>query len=179
LAWFLVYAGLELLGFMISIVYLGAILVFFIFVIMLIDLRFEDLQEIYPEARMSEPQDYPVLLPFTIFFNVFILNCLVERLLYKEYFGLERLIFVSDTAGLTPMELQFLSEAFVSNTTSPAAIGFFMFSTEGAAVGVLALVILLSLYVSLYTVQTANDEVITRLATNDFTKRSRVREKTR
>ena len=128
---------------------------------------------------MSEPQDYPGLLPFTIFFNVFVLNCLVERVLYKEYFGLEHLVFPSDTAGLSSMELQFLNEAFVANTTSPAAIGFSMFSTEGAAVGVLAMVILLSLYVSLYTVQTANDEVMTRLETTDFTKKSRVREKIR
>jgi len=85
LSWFLIYAGLELIGFMLSIIYLGAILIFFIFVIMLIDLRFEDLQEIYDDARTYEPQGLTTLYPITMLGSMFTLNIYLERILYQNF----------------------------------------------------------------------------------------------
>jgi uncharacterized SAM-binding protein YcdF (DUF218 family) len=163
LSWFLIYAGLELLGFMLSIIYLGAVLIFFIFVVMLIDLRFEDLQDVYEEAKMFEPQDLTILYPITIFLSMFFSNILLERILYEEYYGLEFLITTQDTTGLSLMNSDMLLNYFAENIVSPTSIGFSMFSTEGGSVGVLSLVLLFSLYISLYTVQTANEEVMLRL----------------
>jgi len=148
---------------MLSIIYLGAILIFFIFVIMLIDLRFEDLQEVYDEARTYEPQGLTILYPITMLGSMFTLNIYLERILYAEFYGLERLVVLTDSAGVDVLSLDLLAEYFAAHTTSPTAVGFFLFSTEGTAVGVVSLLILFSLYLSLFTVQNANEEVMLRL----------------
>jgi len=148
---------------MLSVIYLGAVLVFFIFVIMLIDLRFEDLQEIYEEAKMFEPQDLTVLYPITIFFSILGLNILLERILYEEYYGLETFIMTQDVSQISEYSSDLLADYFFENSISPSAVGFSLFSTEGGSVGVLSLILLFSLYISLYTVQTANEEVMLRL----------------
>jgi len=163
LSWFLIYAGLELVGFMLSIIYLGAILIFFIFVIMLIDLRFEDLQEVYDDARTYEPQGLTILYPITMLSSMFALNVYLERILYADFYGLERLIVPTDLEGVDPLSFDLLVEYFTTQTSSPVAIGFFLFSTEGTAVGLVSLLILFSLYLSLFTVQNANEEVMLRL----------------
>jgi hypothetical protein len=163
LSLFLIYAGLELLGFMLSIIYLGAILIFFIFVIMLIDLRFEDLQDIYEEARTFESQGLTFLFPLTVVISMLILNLLTERILFEEYYGLE--LFLADQAvGFLPdSNIALLANYFMDCSIGPSAIGFSLFSTEGGSVGLLSLILLLSLYLSLYTVQTANESVMLRL----------------
>jgi len=148
---------------MLSIIYLGAILIFFIFVIMLIDLRFEDLQEIYDDARTYEPQGLTTLYPITMLGSMFTLNIYLERILYAEFYGLEKLITPDDLTGLDPLAFDLLTEYFTSQTSSPVAIGFFLFSTEGTTVGLVSLLILFSLYLSLFTVQNANEEVMLRL----------------
>jgi len=163
LSWFLVYAGLELLGFMLSIIYLGAVLIFFIFVIMLIDLRFEDLQELYDDARTFEPQDLTILYPITIFISMLCMNILLERILYEEYSNLEFLILSQNLESLPEANYELLVDYFFINSVSPTAIGFFLFSVEGGSVCLLSLLLLFSLYISLYTVQTANEEVMLRL----------------
>jgi len=148
---------------MLSIIYLGAVLIFFIFVVMLIDLRFEDLQDLYEEAKMFEPQAITILFPLTILVSMISLNVLLERILYEEYFGLEFLFAVPEIS-MTPgtFGADLLTE-YVAEGFSPASVGFSLFSTEGGSVGVLSLILLFSLYVSLYTVQTANEEVMLRL----------------
>jgi len=160
---FLVYAGLELLGFMLSIIYLGAILVFFIFVVMLIDLRFEDLQDIYEEAKTFESQGLTILYPITIVISMVMLNYLTERILFEEYYGLEFFLLEQDIADLPASNNALLVNYFADCSISPTAIGFSLFSTEGGSVGLLSIIILLSLYLSLYTVQSANEMVMLRL----------------
>jgi len=64
---------------------------------------------------------------------------------------------------LDPLAFDLLTEYFTSQTSSPVAIGFFLFSTEGTTVGLVSLLILFSLYLSLFTVQNANEEVMLRL----------------
>jgi len=148
---------------MLSIIYLGAVLIFFIFVIMLIDLRFEDLQELYDDARTFEPQDLTVLYPITIFISMLCMNILLERILYEEYSNLEFLILSQNLESLPEANYELLVDYFFVNSVSPAAIGFFLFSIEGGSVCLLSLLLLFSLYISLYTVQTANEEVMLRL----------------
>jgi len=147
---------------MLSIIYLGAILIFFIFVVMLIDLRFEDLQDIYEEAKTFEPQDLTILYPVLLTLSIILLNILVERLLYEEYYGLE-LFLTNQDIFLFTANSDLMAEYLFDYSLSPAAIGFFLFSTEGGSVGILSIILLLSLYLSLYTVQTANEEVMLRL----------------
>jgi hypothetical protein len=147
---------------MLSIIYLGAILIFFIFVVMLIDLRFEDLQDIYEEAKMFEPQSLTIFYPITIILSMLLLNYLTERILFEEYYGLEFFLIEQDIFGLLPANHDLLLNSF-TECLSPTAIGFSLFGTEGGSVGILAIILLLSLYLSLYTVQIANETVMLRL----------------
>jgi len=146
-----------------SIIYLGAVLIFFIFVIMLIDLRFEDLQEVYEEAKMFEPQDLTIFYPIVMLLAMVFLNVLLERILYEEYYGLELFITNQDLNYVPAYNSELLIEYLIENSLSPVSIGFSLFCTEGGSVGILSLILLFSLYASLYTVQTANEEVMLRL----------------
>jgi len=130
---------------------------------MLIDLRFEDLQEVYDDARTYEPQGLTILYPITMLGSMFALNIYLERILYADFYGLERLIVPTDLNGVDSLNFDLLTEYFAMQTSSPIAVGFFLFSTEGTAVGVVSLLILFSLYLSLFTVQNANEEVMLRL----------------
>jgi hypothetical protein len=160
---FLIYAGMELIGFMLGIIYLGAILIFFIFVVMLIDLRFEDLQDIYEEAKTFEPQSLTIFYPLIMFMSLMLLNILTERILFTEYFGLESFLLELDTLELAPSNFDLLTNYFATCALTPAAIGFSLFAADGGSVGILSIILLFSLYLSLYTVQVANESVMLRL----------------
>jgi len=160
LACFLIYNGLELIGLMLSIIYLGAILVFFIFVIMLIDLRFENLQELYNDARAAEP--WGLATPYFITLSiVFIsMNFIFEKILFEEFGGLEVLSELTFLEDHQKFNTDLVIENIYLTSSHPAAVGFSLFSTSGAIVGVLSLLILFSLYISLYTVHQGDKEAL-------------------
>jgi hypothetical protein len=148
---------------MLSIIYLGAILIFFIFVVMLIDLRFEDLQDIYDEAKTFEPQALTIFYPLIMIISLLLLNIITERILFEEYFGLESFLLEQETLILASSNYDLIANYFITCALSPAAVGFSLFVMDGGSVGILSIILLFSLYLSLYIVQAANETVMTRL----------------
>lgn len=149
---FLTHSGLELIGFILSIIYLGAILIFFIFVVMLIDLRVEDIERL-EAAEESTAGTQKFLISEILYSGTFIyLDYLYEVILYPDFSGLERLVSKLPAVGnLDPL----LGTYFESFSVGTASVGFHLYSENGAAVGLLGLLLLFSLYASLLITQMA------------------------
>ena len=155
-AGYLILTGINFLGISYIIVYVGAITVLFLFVIMLLNISLEDLQETGSQYSKNLPlaltiaflfvYEFFTIMPFT-FSNVSILSYALNYLI-----NLDSVLFSTDAAGAEKYSNEvymtinpLLADTSFVNFTQIEAIGHFMYTYGSIWLIICSIILLLSM----------------------------------
>lgn len=160
-AGYLILTGINFLGISYIIVYVGAITVLFLFVIMLLNISLEDLQETGSQYSKNLPlaltiaflfvYEFFTIMPFT-FSNVSILSYALNYLI-----NLDSVLFSTDAAGAEKYSNEvymtinpLLADTSFVNFTQIEAIGHFMYTYGSIWLIICSIILLLSMIAPIF-----------------------------